>query len=114
MMPISFTDPRRSPVPRWLVAACCAALVGSALVGCGRPATEQECEGILERTARLELQERLSGADAKLVESEVQATKQAMRESMMSNCVGKRITDRALACVQEAETAKELAEDCFR
>lgn len=83
-------------------------------LGCGRPATEAECEQILERTARLELQERLGGADAKLVEAEVQATKEALRESMMNNCVGKRITDGALACVRAASTAKELTEDCFR
>lgn len=87
-------------------------LVGSA--GCGRPATEAECEQILERTARLELQERMGDADAKLLDAEVQATKRAMRDSMMDNCVGKRITEGALTCVQTAETAKELAEDCFR
>lgn len=98
----------RGPRAGWTLLCCVA------LAACGRPATEQECEQILERTARLELQERLSGADARLVETEVEATKQALRESMMSNCVGKRITDSALSCVQKAETAKQLAEDCFR
>src|SRR5690606_9764794 len=77
------------------------------LVGCGRPATEAECEQILERTARLELQERLGAADAKLVEAEVQSTKQAMRKSMMEKCVGKRITDGALECVRKAKTSQE-------
>lgn len=89
-------------------------IVALGLVACGRPATEEECEQILERTARLELQERLGAADAKLVEAEVQSTKQAMRKSMMEKCVGKRITDGALECVRKAKTSKELAEDCFR
>ena len=88
------------------------ALLGVA--GCGRPATEAECEQILERTARLELRERMGEADAKLLDAEVNATKQAMRESMMNNCVGKRITESALECVREAQTTKELTEGCFR
>lgn len=88
------------------------ALLGA--VACGRPATEEECEQILERTARLELRERMGEADAKLLDAEVNATKQAMRESMMNNCVGKRITERALTCVRDAETTKELTEGCFR
>lgn len=95
----------------WSVGVVASAL---AVVACGRPATEAECDQILERTARLELQERLGAADAKLVEAEVQSTKQAMRESMLNKCVGKRITDGALECVRQAKTSKELAEDCFR
>lgn len=84
------------------------------VLGCGRPATEQECEQILERAARLELKERLGNPDESLVDSEIRTTKQALRESMMNNCVGKRITDRALRCVLSAESSQELAEDCFR
>lgn len=104
------------PVSRWCKrhswAVC--GIIALGMVACGRPATEAECEQILERTARLELQERLGSADPKLVEAEVQSTKQALQKSMMEKCVGKRITDGALECVRNAKTSQELAEDCFR
>jgi hypothetical protein len=84
------------------------------LSACGRSATEQDCEQILEKAARLEMEERLGKPDEKLVATEVAETKKAMRESMMSQCVGKRITDGALECVKNAKSSKELTEDCFR
>ncbi len=96
------------------VATLLVALSCSALVGCGRSATEADCEQILEKAARLEMEERLGKPDEKLVASEVAATKKSMRDAMMKQCVGKRITDSALECVKNAKTSKELTEDCFR
>ena len=58
------------------------ALLGVA--GCGRPATEAECEQILERTARLELRERMGEADAKLLDAEVNATKVVAKDGPLS------------------------------
>src|SRR6478735_151060 len=81
-------------------AALCVALLATALSGCGRSATEADCEQILEKAARLEMEERLGKPDEKLVASEVAATKKSMRDAMMSQCVGKRITDGALECVK--------------
>jgi hypothetical protein len=92
------------------------ALLGLAsfLAACGRSATEQDCEQILEKAARLEMEARLGKPDEKLVATEVAETKKSMRDAMMSQCVGKRITDGALECVKNAKTSKELTEDCFR
>ena len=81
-------------------------------VGCGRPATEDECLEILRRTAELEMEGRLG--DKTLIEAEVQSIEENMRSQMMKKCVGKRITENALACVRSAKTSQELAEDCFR
>lgn len=81
-------------------------------VSCGRPATEEECREILHRTAELEMQGRLG--DKGLIEQEIKAIEESMRPQMMKKCVGKRITDDALACVRAAKTAKELSEECFR
>lgn len=81
--------------------------------GCGHPASEQECEQILERVARLELKERRPGASEQELEQDVEATKQALRDSTMKNCVGKRITDDAMKCVENATTSKQIIEDCF-
>lgn len=96
------------------VATLLVALSAFALGGCGREATEADCEQILEKAARLEMEERLGKPDEKLVASEVAATKKSMREAMMSQCVGKRITDGALECVKNAKSSKALTEECFR
>lgn len=81
-------------------------------VACGRPATEQECREILHRTAELEMTGRLGDPD--LIQQEIKAIEESMRPQMMKKCVGKRITDDALACVRSAKTAEELSEECFR
>lgn len=81
--------------------------------GCGHPATVQECEEIVGRVARLELQETLGSANAQAITKEIEATKRALKENTLKDCVGKRITDSALNCVREATTAKEAVEDCF-
>jgi hypothetical protein len=83
------------------------------LVGaCGRPATEKECTEILRRTAELEMKQRLG--DKNLIESELAEIEKSMRPQMMKKCVGKRITESALACVRAAKTSEELSQECFR
>jgi hypothetical protein len=47
-----------------------ASLVAFFVVGCGRPATQAECEEIVERTARLKIQETRPGRE-QTVEREV-------------------------------------------
>lgn len=88
------------------------ALFAATTVGCGRPATKAECEEILERVAKLEL-EKTAGVPAEDVDRHVAETKEAMQERIMKLCVGKRITDSALRCVERATTAKEIVEECF-
>jgi hypothetical protein len=80
------------------------------LVGCGRPVTEQECSEIVGRIAELELKEAARGAD---IASEVKATQAAFHDEAMKDCVGKRVTDDALACVRAATSAKQIVEECF-
>ena len=87
-------------------------LLAFSTAACGRPATIGECEEILRRTAELEMKGRLG--DKALIEQEVNAIAESMREQMTKKCVGKRITDDALKCVRSAKTAEELSEDCFR
>ena len=87
-------------------------LLALALCGCGRPASVEDCEYIVERIARLELEKRSQDAPD-VVAVEVDRTKQVLRESTMRDCVGKRITDGAMACVRNAKTSQEIVEDCF-
>lgn len=80
-------------------------------VGCGRPATEAECQEILRIAAQLELKGKLGSEQ--LIESEIKEIEKNMREPMMKKCVGKRITDGALTCIRGAKTADELFGECF-
>jgi hypothetical protein len=82
------------------------------LAGCGRPATKDDCERIVQRIVELELKE-AKITDAENVREQVKETKNAFRQRAMRECVGKRITDRALACVRTAKTSKELVDGCF-
>ncbi|MBK7584582.1 MAG: hypothetical protein IPI67_30895 [Myxococcales bacterium] len=100
-------------MPTRLPPACLACLLACVLVtGCGHPASEAECEEIVERVARLEL-EKKNGADKVSVEEEVVATKKSVRDSMLKECVGRRLTERAMACVRSAKSSKQVVEECF-
>lgn len=83
------------------------------LAGCGHPATLQECNEIVERVARLELQENLGKTHPGAVDREVKSTQTDLQESTMKDCVGKRITGSAMECVRSAKTSKEIVEECF-
>lgn len=71
----------------------------------------EECEEIVERIARLELEKRK--VDPAEVAREIESTKKAVRESTMKECVGKRITARAMDCVRKAKTSQEIVDSCF-
>lgn len=87
--------------------------VGILLLGCGRPATEADCREILRKAAELELVSRLDN-DRTLVERELKGIEETMRGPMMERCVGKRISEGALACVRAAKTADEVVSVCLR
>jgi hypothetical protein len=100
---------------RFFQAPCAAAAVtaGLALVACGHPASVQECDEIVDRIARLELKQRAALIAPGDIAVEVERTKRELRATTMKDCVGKRITERAMRCVREAESSKALVEDCF-
>jgi hypothetical protein len=80
--------------------------------GCGHPASVAECEEIVERIARLELEKKNSN-NPSAVDEEIESTKKSLRDTTMKDCVGKRITASAMKCVRRAKTSKEIVEDCF-
>ena len=81
---------------------------------CGHPATEKECQEIVERIAALELEKAGGATDAKSVSEQVDATKKALSANTLKDCVGKRITGRAMECVHSAKTSQQIVDDCFR
>ena len=80
--------------------------------GCGHRATVDECEEIVERIARLELEKRTPN-DPSGVADQIDEMKKQLRETTMKDCVGKRITEDAMRCVREAKSSKELVDQCF-
>lgn len=78
--------------------------------GCGRPATRAECDEIVERIAELELSARgLKGDNA----DEVKATKDALEKTTLRDCVGRRLSDKAMACVRSAKSTQQIVGECF-
>ncbi len=104
-------DPKRRSLrlspPTW--SAVCAIAFGLA---CGRPATSEECELIVERVAELELKG-AAVTDARVVQEQVAAAKSAFQEQAQRQCVGRRIPSGAMDCVRQAKTAREIVEECF-
>lgn len=88
------------------------AVVAIGVDACGRPATEAECEEIVERIARLQIEADRPGRP-EAIAAEVAAFKERERERVRSACVGKPVTERALACARSA-TRAEAVEACFR
>jgi hypothetical protein len=91
--------------------AVCVILFGVSAAGCGHPATLEECELIVERIAELEIGKH--GSSGRQIAEEVNRTKQAMHTRTLGQCVGKRITSKAMQCVQNADSSDEIINECL-
>lgn len=101
----------RRPIATHLLLCLCLVTL-PVLTGCGHPATEKECDEIVERIARLELEKQYPH-DPQLVSDEISRAKKSLQQTTMKDCVGKRITNKAMECVRKAKTSKEIVEHCF-
>jgi len=80
--------------------------------GCGHPATEKECEEIVERVARLELEQAHTATEA--MNSEIALAKESFKKDMRQRCIGRRVTQEAMNCVRTAKTSEQIEKECFR
>lgn len=80
-------------------------LVSVTFFGCGHPASEAECQLIVDKN--VELQIAAMSAPPPDVEKE-KARVRAEMEPMLKACPGHRITDGKLACVRGAKSTKEI------
>ncbi len=80
--------------------------------GCGHPATEKECEEIVERVATLELKNAHAGEEQ--MQSEVKLAKESFKKDVSRRCVGRRVTQAAMNCVRQAQSADQIEKECFR
>ena len=85
-------------------------LTAAVAAGCGRKATVEDCEQIVRRIAELELTGVVPDAE---LSAEVSEAQQSFRERALADCVGRRITEKSLACVAKAKTPEAVIDDCF-
>lgn len=78
-----------------------------ALAGCGRPATKADCDEILDKSAQIELKLQ-NVTDPAEVKKRTDAVRVARGEDILAKCVGRRITEKAMACVRNATTAEQV------
>ena len=86
--------------------------IGLFLLGCGRPATEGECNEIVTKVATLEYQAAAKTNDP-VDPASIETIRARVKGAMMKSCVGKRITEKALRCVRGAKSSKEVQDVCF-
>lgn len=82
------------------------------VLGCGHPASEKECQEIVERVARLELEKENAGSDT--VAAEVKLAKESFQKDVRQRCIGRRVTAEAMNCVRTAKTSEQIETECFR
>jgi len=99
---------RRVVVPLSLLAIAAFALL---LAGCGRKATKEDCEAVVDKNVELQLKA-LGVTDTAIVSKRRDEMRASMRDDI-DKCIGKRVTDSMMACVKSAETAEKI-DKCLR
>lgn len=80
-------------------------------VGCGRKATREDCELVVDRNIEVKL--RADGVtDPETIEKRKDELRASLKEDI-DKCVGKRVTDGMMSCVRAAETAEQI-DKCLR
>ena len=107
-------EPKIPEVARAAFAVCAlaACVVGAcALAGCGRKATEADCSFILDRNVEVQMRQ-MNIVDPVAVAKRKDDIRGEMKDSL-KDCVGKRVTDSMMGCVQRATSADEI-DKCMR
>ncbi len=86
-------------------------VLGTSLA-CGRPATKADCELIVDRTVELTMNE-MSNNNREAVERKKTELHTKLQATVLTECVGRRISDKTMACVRSASTVKQL-EGCLK
>ena len=86
----------------------CLAIV---LFGCGRKATEADCQLIVDQNVTVQMKA-LSITDPALIAKKQDELKLELAGEM-KDCVGRRVSDSMMACVKGAQTSEEI-QRCLR
>ena len=85
--------------------------LGSCIAGCGRRATEADCQLIVDKSVELQMKE-MSETDAATI-AEREAHIRSELEEQIQSCQSRRVTDRTITCVKAATSSQEL-DRCLR
>ncbi len=81
--------------------------VGLALLAaCGRPATEADCNKVVEKNVEVQLK-KMNITDPAAIESEKTRIRASLNDTI-KGCVGRKVSDGMMACVDNAKTVEEL------
>lgn len=83
------------------------------LLGCGHPATQRDCEEVLDKIIELKLREQ-NVQDPVILEKRKAETREARAKELMPQCLGRKITEEAMRCVRAAKTREEITSVCLR
>jgi len=98
-------------VLKLVLALALASTLAGALAGCGRKATREDCDAVVDKNVELQLKA-LGVNDPATVAKRREEIRASMRDDI-DKCVGKRVTDAMMGCVKNAETADKL-DKCLR
>jgi hypothetical protein len=87
------------------------ALMVGAVTGCGRKATRADCEAVVDKNVELQLKA-LGVTDPAIVTKRRDEMRASLSDDI-DKCIGKRVTDSMMSCVQSAETADKI-DKCLR
>jgi len=74
-------------------------------VGCGRAATDSDCTKIVDKSVEVQLK-KMNRSDEDITKLKAE-TLEKMKDRI-KECVGKRVTDRMMTCVDKASTPEEV------
>jgi hypothetical protein len=87
------------------------ALVGAAGLGCGRRATQADCELIVNKSYELGLKES-SGSDPQAVRKQEAEVREEL-DAKITECQSRRVTEKTMTCVRAATSTLEM-DKCLR
>ena len=103
---------REMPIGPSTVAVLAATVfLAGLLSGCGRRATELDCQLIVDKSVELQLRESNQTSPEAIQKREEQVRAELQDE--IKSCEGRRVTEKTLACVQSAPSTQEL-DKCLR
>ncbi len=99
------------PSARHVALAALALGSAGAAVGCGRRATQADCQLIVDKSVELQMKD-MDLHDAPSIQKREQEVRAAL-EAEIKSCEGRHVTERTLACVRAATTTQGL-DACLR
>lgn len=82
-----------------------------ALLGCGRKATLEDCQMVVDRNVEVEMKRQKVTDSAQIDKRKTEIRKEL--EPLVKECVGKRVTDSMMKCVKNADTSAAI-DECMR